>query len=290
MKGKKNPLGTKAQVRALKEREKRIATAIFLIFILSMVILSAYFAYTLLNPSPVQSSAGPTLQFKPENPNSQLKAAIVDEVSLTNPNQTFVQAATDILKHANYSIDYYSSEKVTVDLFRNLPTPGYDIIILRVHSGLSKGTQPPVSLATSEAYSTTEHVNEQLANQVNRGQLATDNRTLYFLICPSFVKSCMIGSFKNTVIIMMGCEGLTYTDMAEAFRERGAEAYISWKGSVSLSYSDQATILFLQHFVTERQTIGQAIEKTEEEVGLDLGYDNTLGCYPLESAKYEIPG
>lgn len=273
---KKKRLGTKAQIRGEKEKERRVAVAIFLTVILSIVAFSAYFGYTILSPSTDFSST------------AKLKAAIVDEVSLGFPNQTFVQAATDILEHANCSIDYYSGERVTVDLFRNLPTFGYSLIILRVHSGIN-GTQPPMFLATSEAASHTKYTYEQLTGQICGALLTSDNRTTFFAICPSFVKSSMKGSFKNTVIIMMGCGGLCYTDMAEAFRERGAETYISWTGSVSLSYSDQATILLLQHLATEHQTIEQACMKTVGGVRVDPVYPDTLlGYYPVGSGSYTI--
>ena len=62
------------------------------------------------------------------------KAAIVDHLSLTAPNQTFIQTATNTLKQAGYRVDYYSGEKVNVEFYRNLPTHGYGLIILRVHS------------------------------------------------------------------------------------------------------------------------------------------------------------
>lgn len=58
--------------------------------------------------------------------------------------------------------------------------------------------------------------------------------------------------FKNTVIIAMGCDGLKYTSMAEAFVQKGAKAYISWTGDVSPSHTDQATTHLLQQLITEK--------------------------------------
>jgi len=63
-----------------------------------------------------------------------LKAAIVDQLSLKFPNQTYVETATDILEQARYMKDHHPSENVTVEFFRNLPTHRYNMIILRVHS------------------------------------------------------------------------------------------------------------------------------------------------------------
>jgi hypothetical protein len=292
---KKKRVGTKAQIGVEKESERRTATAIFLAIILLAAAFSIYFGYTILNSSPSLSFGGPTLQFKPENPNPELKAAIVDQVSLTFPNQTFVQAAADILEKANYTVDYYSSERVGVEFYINLPRYGYGIIVLRVHSSASGegGTQAqrvevPVVLFTSEPYSNTKYVSEQLAGQVSPVSYDVPNPPYYFAISPSFVTSCMNGKFQNTLVIMMGCEGLTNTKMAEALSERGAKAYISWDGSVSASHTDQATAQLLQHLVTEGQTIRQAVENTIKEVGPDPAYNNTLEYYPFESGSYAI--
>jgi hypothetical protein len=283
---KKKRLGSKAQIRAIKERERRIATAIFLTIILSSAAFSAYFGYTLLSPSPDLSFTESTLQFKPENPNPELKAAIVDQLSLTYPNQTFIEAATSILKQVGYSVDYYRGEEVTVEFYTNLPTHNYELIILRVHStasGLSQGqfVTVPVFLFTSEIYSTTRHVSEQLSDEVFRAAYNTPGSKDYFAIGPNFVLGAMAGGFKNTTIIMMGCEGLKNTETAEAFIERGAKAYIGWNGSVPASHTDQATTCLLKHLITQKEAIKQAVENTMKEVGPDPVHNSLLTYYPL---------
>ncbi|GAG23053.1 unnamed protein product, partial [marine sediment metagenome] len=62
------------------------------------------------------------------------RAVIVDQLSLSQRNPDFTASATDILEQADYTVDYFPGEQVTVDFYRNLPTHGYDLIILRVHS------------------------------------------------------------------------------------------------------------------------------------------------------------
>lgn len=304
MKEKEKPLGTKAQAITLKERHERVATAIFLIFILSMVILSAYFASTILSPSLGQSSVEPTLQFKPENPNSKLKAALVDQVSLSIPDQAFVQTAAKILVQANYSVDYYSGEKVTVEFYRNLPTHGYNMVILRVHAteeqfgGTARGEEQraPLELPlipwsqllfTSEQYSTTKYVAEQLEGQILQAGYSLESQG-YFAIAPSFVTSSMNGTFQNTSVIMMGCGGYGNNRTAKAFIEKGAKAYIGWNGGVLASYTDEATTNLLQHLATEGQTIKQAVENTMKELGPDSESKSTLSYYPPEAGDYAI--
>jgi hypothetical protein len=293
MKAKKKRVGTKAQIRAVKERERRIATAIFLAFILLIIIFSAYFTYTFLNQSPDQSLIEPTLQFKPENPNPQLKAAIIDHLSLTAPNQTFIQTAAHILTEVDYTVDYYSGENVTVEFYKNLPTHGYSLIILRVHSTATKAdsTEGPVILFTSERYDRTKYVYEQLTNQLIRvifSQYEWERGITYFGIQPPFITQSMNGRFQNTIIIMMGCEGLDNILMAEAFVEKGAKAYISWTQPVSASHTDTATTQLLQNLLIKKQTIEQATDNTMEKVGIDPAYESLLTYYPFDARMQTI--
>jgi len=53
MNAEKKRLGTKAQIRAEKERQRRIGTVIFTALILIVITFSAYFGYQILStPSP----------------------------------------------------------------------------------------------------------------------------------------------------------------------------------------------------------------------------------------------
>jgi hypothetical protein len=261
MKGKKKPLGTKAQIRAIKKRERRMATAIFLALILLIVIFSSYFTYNFLNQPQNQTT---------NLASSQLKAAIVDQLSLTFPNQTFIETATNTLKQAGYTVDYYLGEKVTVEFFRNLPRYEYRIVVLRVHSTATSAekTQGPVTIFTSERYSSSKYVYEQINDQLVSVSFSEDERIRgigYFGIWPGFVTDCMNGKFQSTIIIMMGCEGLDNTLMAEAFIEKGAKVYISWNQPVSASHTDTATTQLLQHFLIEKLTLKQSVQETFKE-------------------------
>ena len=166
-------------------------------------------------------------------------------------------------------------------------------MILRVHSSASGlgGTQRvevPVVLFTSELYIYTNYVYEQLADQVFRVSYSVLEPPYYFAIAPSFVTSSMTGKFQNTLVIMMGCQGLTNTKMAEAFIQKGAKAYIGWKGAVSASHTDTATTRLLQHLITEKQTTNQAIDNTMKEVGPDPSYINVLLYYPSKVGEQTI--
>lgn len=210
----------------------------------------------------------------------------MDQLSLTQPNQTFIGAATTILEQAGFQVDYYSGEQVTVEFYRNLPTLGHSLTILRVHSTATSfhGAESPVTLFTSERSSPSKHVYEQLTDQLLSVAFSREEQKKgieYFGISPLFVLQGMRGRFQNSMIIMMGCEGLDNPLMAEAFMKRGAKVYIGWSQQVSASHTDAATTRLLHHFLLEKRTVRQSIMEAFTEANLDPVYKSTLGYYPL---------
>jgi hypothetical protein len=187
-----------------------------------------------------------------------------------------------MLKQAGYSVDYYPGEAVTVDCYRKLASLGYNIILLRVHCGYSP-TRQTISFFTSEVYSESEYTIDQLAGYLHEDFFVyppPDGEPGYFSITPSFVENAMNGKFNGTTVIMMGCYGLLYPVMAEAFIAKGAKVYISWNGSVESDHTDQATINLLQHLIVEKEPVAQAVKNTVEAIGEDPEYDSTLTYYP----------
>ena len=291
MKTGKSRIGTKAHVQAVRERERRMVATIFVAIVLVIILISAYFAYSFMNQQPSQHI---NLEDQETNSGNSFKAAIVDHLSLTFPNQTFIQTATNILKQTGYTVDYYSGEKVTVDLYRNLAKQGYKLIILRVHSTATSGSdysQTQVSLFTSERYDKTKYVTDQLADRLTMvafsGYELSKGNT-YFGIPPSFILKSVDGKFQDTVVIMMGCEGLSNTIMAKAFEYKGARAYIGWNGPVTASHTDQVTTYLLQKLIDENQTIGQSLQNALNDLGPDPTYKSQMICYPYEAGEETI--
>jgi len=282
MKDRKKPKGTKARVKAYKKRLQHISTSITVAILIAIIATSGFLIYSHLNPSSNQTTSS----------TFQLKAAIVDHLSLTQPNQTFIQTATSTLEKAGFTVDYYPGEEVTIGFYRDLPTHGYGLIVLRVHSALKLGEKPPVCLFTSQPYSEMKYTYEQLDGQVGIVAFLPyhEGDPLYFGIGPKFVRRSMNGRFENTIIIMMGCDGLAYTTMAEAFIGKGARVYISWNGGVLAAHTDLATTHLLQHLITEKQTISQAVTETMKEVGPDPIDNSILQYYPTEAGgnTYDI--
>lgn len=260
-----------------KSRRERSKKKSLYGIVFAIVIFSIAFIYSSLYSSPNHTT----------NQQFQFKAAIVDHLSLTHPNQAFIKTAKSTLEQAGYTVHYYPGEEVTVELYRNLPTYEYNIIILRVHSGLLWSQKPPVALFTSEPYSKFKYVPEQLTDQIVWVFFHKDGPK-YFGIRPEFVQLSMNGRFKDSTIIMMGCNGLTYTEMAKTFKEKGAKAYIAWSEAVSASHTDQATTQLLKHLIIEKQTIKRAVTETLKEVGYDPAYESLLLYYPPEAGDQTV--
>lgn len=230
-----------------------------------------------------------------QNPNhtdGSLKAAIVDHLSISQPNKTFVETSMATLNTAGFEVHYFARENVTVDFYRNLPSYDFDLIIFRVHStGECSAENAPawVVFFTGEPYSETTHFNEQMASQVVRVRFVGEQSDRYFGITPLFVKDCMNGRFSDTVIIAMGCDGLKHTSMADAFVQKGAKVYIGWDGDVFAHHTDLATTHLLQCLIKNRLTIAQAIAETNNKVGPDPSFNSKLRFTPIKETLYVIP-
>jgi len=218
---------------------------------------------------------------------SSPQAAIVDQLSIFLPNETFTQEAITILENAGFAVDYYKGEDVTVEFYRELPQKGYSFIIMRAHSGIEymgNKTTGNVDIFTSERYNENEasgkYFWEAIDNRLVR-VFFTEGGLDYFGISPKFVESSMVGRFENATIIMMGCDGLRpgYTTLAEAFIKKGAKVYVGWTGPVTSTHTDAATIHLLQAFLLEKQTIKNAIITTMNNVGPDPAFRSELLYY-----------
>ena len=283
MKPRNRPHKTKRNTFDEEKRDQRIGTIIVVTALIAVILGSGFVInYLLSRPSATQ----------PVSSTSELKAVIVDHLSVTSPNETFAKTATNTLKQAGYTVDYYPGENVTVEFYRNLPTHDYKLIILRVHSALGYNRTPPLDLFTAESYSATKYIYEQLTNQLDAAVYTNQNQsssgTAYFGIRPEFIQYGLSGRFRDTVIILMGCDGLANSDMAQAFLSRGASACIGWNGSVTAAHTDSSTVHLLGLLLREGEPIDRGMTLTTHDVGLDPRFKSHLTYYPLTARDYVL--
>jgi len=215
----------------------------------------------------------------------QLKAAIVDQLYVLQPNEDFIQQITQQLEDYGFEVDLYQGEEITVDLYRRLPGYGHELIIFRAHSGLL-GSEGEIiertCLFTNEPYSETKHIAEQLSDQLAMARI-DEHHPWVFAIGGEFVTESMQGEFDNTVVIMMGCSCLYLDDLAQAFVEKGASAYLGWDVAVDLSYVDDAAISLVENLCGEKLTVREAVAETMAEKGPDPHHGAELKYYPTGS-------
>jgi len=211
-----------------------------------------------------------------------LKAAIVDQLSSVKENGQFIGNVTGELEDFGFGVDLYQGANVTVELYRKLATRGYRLIIFRAHSGLlaeNEVTQDRTVLFTNEGYSRLKYSPEQLNNRLVMARV-DERHPMVFGIPPKFIGESMAGKFDDSVVIMMGCEGLFLRDLAEAFVDKGASAYVAWNGSVELYYVDEATAYLVTQLCSGNMTVKEAVDSTMEVIGPDPQHWSGLGYYP----------
>jgi hypothetical protein len=222
-----------------------------------------------------------------------LNAVIVDQLATTDPNPAFVSDATKELELSGYEVEYVAAGEVTVDFYRNLGEQGYELIILRSHSTgslefrlTSVGSGAPetatrtlrtVQLFTNEPYSADEHVSNQLALDLTRVRYEAGRKEgLFFGITPRFVSNVMRGNFHGSVVLLMGCDGLSSNDLAAAFIGRGAESFVGWNGEVTARHTDRASLSLVRRLAQSGSDVEQAVAATNRELGPDAAFNSIL--------------
>lgn len=203
---------------------------------------------------------------------------MIDQLSLSVPNPDFAASAIEKLEKAGYTVDYYPGKMVTVDFYRDLPSHDYDLIVMRIHAGLVTEDGRPtddVSLFTGEDYSETKYVEEQATGLVGRS-VYYEGADPLFGIGPDFVNYAMRGKFDDTLIVMMGCDGLRSQKMAQAFIDRGAESFVSWSQTVSAEHTDASTRRLLDRLLEDQLPLQDAVRETADELGPDPYYGAEL--------------
>ena len=220
----------------------------------------------------------------PADNGGKLKAAIVDQLSTFRENEDFVVNVTKELEVYGFEVDLYQGNNITVDFYRGLSGRGYKLIVLRSHSGILEGeeqTYYKTTLFTNEEFDWKKHQFEVLDDRLFMASIA-EGYPWVFSISQKFISKSMTKEFDDTVIIMMGCSGIYLTDLAEAFVDKGASAYLAWDASVDLHYVDEATPYLIGQLCSGQATIKEAVDSTMDVIGPDPKYEAELKYYPSD--------
>jgi hypothetical protein len=209
-------------------------------------------------------------------------AVIVDQLSLTFPNPEFAAEARETLEEAGYEVDYFPGERVTVDFYRELPSQGYDVVVMRAHSGQfwredEEGEvkkRDYVSVFTGEPYTSRKYVAEQRRRDVVKAYYYEGSDAL-FAAAAGFFEESMEGDFGGALVVLMGCEGLASERTARAFLDHGAGAVVGWDREVSAEHTDAGTEALLRGVVAG-EPVKEAVAAARAEVGPDPAFGAEL--------------
>ena len=231
------------------------------------------------------ASAVSYLSPKPQ-PRFSLNAAIVDQLAEEIPNPTFVTNAETILENRGFNVTYYN--ETDVNFFEKLAENDYGIIILRAHSALREPDNSTVDLFTSEPYNSSAYIEDQQNELLVEGILNYSTGVKnYFAITSNFINN-LDGNFPQSIVIAMGCNTLVpgKEQLAEAFINKGAKAYIGWNGYVGDSDTDSQTIQLLTNLFTHNETIDEAVNG---DGGLwDITYGSKMAYSPSAAGDLTI--
>ena len=87
---------------------------------------------------------------------------------------------------------------------------------------------------------------------------------------------------------MMGCSSHYLGDMATAFVDKGASAYLGWSATVTLHYVDGATLNLFEGLFTDNLIIEQAASRTMADMGRDPYYGASLRYSPAGSGSRAV--
>ncbi len=207
-------------------------------------------------------------------------AVIIDSIA-SDPN--FKKNSIEILTKNGFTIQYISGKNVTVESLKNIPVKK-DLYIFRVHSTCINNH---TWIFTGEKYRADSYPILQLIDLIHKAKPSLESG-YYFCISPDFIQEYNRGSFKDGAILMMGCEGLSSDDLAEAFCSQGAVAYVSWNGNVCLQHTDKAFITLIDALCTRKLSISESIAYTEAIIGDDPIYYSALKYYPEEHGYLKV--
>ena len=230
--------------------------------------------------------------FSYPNEQSSPKAAIVDQLYLNYPNQYVTKEITQYLNDYGFQVDIYHDNDVTVDFYRNLAQHGYNLIIIRSHSG-TMGYETNINeitgtyLFTTESYSSLRYPKEQISGEIAKASVDSGQPS-FFAVGPKFITDSMKGKLDNTVVIIDGCSGLYSQDLANAFIVKGATAYLGWNNSVRLDYADEATLNLIKNLCSDNAKVAKAVALTMSETGSDPESHATLNYYPKDIGNLSV--
>ena len=239
-----------------------------------------------------ESESVATSKLESKQTPTQLRAAIIDQVHNDLPNFELQAGAQRMLEDAGYQVDLYTTDEITVDFYKNLPSMNYHFILIRSHGGEDPNYEYPTRLFTGEKFSSEKYTAEQIYRQVGFGfpiyleefeELKESDQgfydNAYFTIGSKMVDDGMVGTFPDSIIIVGGCQSAKSNDLMESLVRRGASQVLGWYGTIETKDNDRAMIWLLEEILVKEVPLLDAVDELNEEMVLDFKYLNKLKLF-----------
>jgi hypothetical protein len=190
-----------------------------------------------------------------------LTAVIIDQLAADFPDPSFVSNVNSTLQNHGFNVTYYN-ETLDANFFKSLASSNYGLIILRDHSAL-RNDSSTVDLFTSERYAPGAHDQDLENGLLALGEFYYKPGEQYFVLSSLFIENLQ-GRFPSSIVVAMGCQSLKpgCEQMAQAFLDKGAEAYIGWSDAIFPQDTDTETTRLISMLLNENLTIGDAVRGT----------------------------
>jgi len=220
------------------------------------------------------------------------KAAIIDQLYSDWPNPQFQQDAKEFLESAGYQVDIFTTESVTVDFYKKLPTMNYQFVVVRTHGASEKSGDKSITLFTGERYTEEKYIQEQLFGHVKKAtpllerfyqsspnkpsdwvqvndtyrylktpaNTVDETKDAYFALSPKFVKESMVGKFADTIFLLGGCNTLENPTLAKSLINRGASAVVGWDDVVGAGNNDGILLGLLHETLVNNLELEEAVD------------------------------
>ncbi len=216
-------------------------------------------------------------------------AVIIDQLHDTIPNVYFQEKATQYLELAGYEVDITTTQDITVDFYKNLPSMNYKYIVIRTHGLEDPKYNNGTFLFTGEKYTVNKYISEQLSGQIGKGapiyelersqikeeELDLDER-MYFLVGSKLVDELMVGKFPDSIILIGGCESVRNKDLAKSLILRGASEIVGWDRTIGSIENDRIMLAFLEKTLVDKEKIQDAVIEINDKYSSELQFSSEL--------------
>lgn len=218
-----------------------------------------------------------------------LTAAIVDQLATDFPDAPFVSSVTGVLQSHGFNVTYYNGT-IDVEFYRKLANYNYGIVILRAHSAL-RNDNSTVDLFTSERYAAGIHDQELADGSLAVGEYYYKPGQQYFVVTSKFIEDRLEGRFSQSIVIAMGCQSLKpgCEQMAAAFVQRGAKAYVGWSDIIFPQDTDTETTRLVGMLLDENLTVGDAVSDARAYTYSGTPYPNSTQLIRVTSEMRFYP-